>query len=1421
MRDRILGRTLGLFVVGVLLGSPVALARTVWYVDDDAPNDPGPGDPTIGDSLEDGSWEHPYDAIQEAVDAASLGDEVIVLDGVYTGAGNKRIFHKEGVYLRSQHGPQSCIVDLEGIGVGFYFIRHETHDAQLEGFTIQNGEKGIHCSHSSPAIRRCVIRGHVVEGFYGGGINCWQSGPTISHCLIEGNIAVDSRGGGINVYNDGGYQVTIENCIISNNVAAEEGGGIYARSDDEVTIRDCLIIDNVAVGEGGGVYCRSVYNGEAVTIRQCTIVGNAAVTGDYLDQSYGGGVGVWGPNFQPRSICNCILWGNSATDDPQISVAWSSPPELVAYCNIQDDQPLGPAFYEIITDDPLLVDPANGDFHLSGGSPCFNAGDPDFQPAIDETDIDEQERVYDGRVDIGADEYYPFTDCNHNEIPDDEDIAGGTSPDCNGNQIPDDCELGDCNDNDVLDECDIASGESLDCNLNGIPDECERDCNGNGIPDECDIAEGTSLDENGNGVPDECDYVPCVMYVDDDAPGDPGPGDPEVSDPDEDGSLDHPFDALQEAIDAGNSRDEIVVLDGFYAGMGNRDIDFGGRRIYLHSLGEPEYCVIDCEGSGIGFRFHLYETPEARLEGLTIQNGWSEYDAAGIECWDSSPTIHNCVITENVSVYYGAICLSRSDALISNCRITYNDGSISGYGGITCASGSAPSIRDCVIAGNLSTWHGGIGCYHDSRPTITNCTIHDNSARYNSGGIACHGSSPILRNCILWGNDAPSNLEIHLEGGSYPVVDFCAMDAELPAAVTDGGHNIYLDPSLLDFPTGHLADGSPCIDAGDPNFVPADGETDIDGQARVLNGRVDIGADEYDPSDCNNNGAPDDQDIADGISQDCDGDGVPDECQLGGTLDCNQNGVPDLCDVFDGSSQDCNQNAIPDECEPGGDQDCDGDGVSDLCEIVQGSLDINVNDVPDECEPHVTVYVDDDGPNDPGPGDPSVSDPDENGTPDHPYDAIQEGLDAAPSGAEEIVVVLVADGLYNGLGNRDLDFGGKILTLRSESGPDSCIIDCQQAGRGFYFHTDETPASVLHGFTIRNGVGDWGGGIYCAGGTPTISDCTIADCVATDWASEGGGIYCWSHSNHAQLIRNCSITGNTSEMEGGGISCGSGTCIIRNCLIAGNQCVDASGGGGGVFGRHFSIVHIQNSLITGNACYEEHGDNNSYGGGVTGGGCMLTIDNCTVTRNLAGTRGGHGVYSKHDCNTVIRNSIIRDNLPGGSEIAFQLTDEPAPPIVAYCNIGGGLPPGMIDGGGNIDLDPFFVDADGPDADPNTWQDNDYHVSGPSPSIDAGNNYLVPASLTTDLDRRLRFADRIGTSDTGIGIPPLVDMGAYEYQCTGDLDGDGDGDFDDLLILLGNYGQTGMTYEDGDLDGDGDVDLADLATLLGSYGTICE
>lgn len=132
---------------------------------------------------------------------------------------------------------------------------------------------------------------------------------------------------------------------------------------------------------------------------------------------------------------------------------------------------------------------------------------------------------------------------------------------------------------------------------------------------------------------------------------------------------------------------------------------------------------------------------------------------------------------------------------------------------------------------------------------------------------------------------------------------------------------------------------------GEPNMC---GEDDLDGD-----GVFDIVDNCYLPNldqvDCNDNGVGDVCDIAEGISQDCNGNSIADECEE----DCDGNGVPDECDIANGEA-DCDGNGILDACE----SDCNDNGVVDACDIANGtSSDDNANGIPDECEEGTMGYT--------------------------------------------------------------------------------------------------------------------------------------------------------------------------------------------------------------------------------------------------------------------------------------------------------------------------------------------------------------------------------------------------------------------------------------------------------------------------------
>jgi len=175
-----------------------------------------------------------------------------------------------------------------------------------------------------------------------------------------------------------------------------------------------------------------------------------------------------------------------------------------------------------------------------------------------------------------------------------------------------------------------------------------------------------------------------------------------------------------------------------------------------------------------------------------------------------------------------------------------------------------------------------------------------------------------------------------------------------------------------------------------------------------------------------------------------------------------------------------------------------------------------------------------------------------NGTPDQPhavsvwsepkivhvpddYATIQDGIDAATEGD----TVVVANGIYKGLGNVNLDFKGKAIEVKSQNGPGECIIDCENKDdtRGFHFHNGEISDSVLAGFTIKNGraspnwPGYFGGGIWCDNNSsPRIMNNVIVD----NWSGWGGGGIACMHDSSPIIVNN-TIRGNTAKKDGGNL----------------------------------------------------------------------------------------------------------------------------------------------------------------------------------------------------------------------------------------------------------------------------------------------
>ncbi len=344
---------------------------------------------------------------------------------------------------------------------------------------------------------------------------------------------------------------------------------------------------------------------------------------------------------------------------------------------------------------------------------------------------------------------------------------------------------------------------------------------------------------------------------------------------------------IQAAIDAAVDGNTIWVAGGTYTGEGNYKINFNGKKITVKSESGPEYCIVDCQWLGSGFYFSKGEDSNSILDGFTITN--SGYYDEGICCgvtWIGSdnplkgePLIRNCIIKNN----YTGIQIGRCSPTISNCIITGNSGEH--RGGIYCLEYSNPTIINCIITGNRAYgYHGrgaGIKCWcygnaniincvisgnfannsgggifsgHHSTVTITNCTITENFAGSDGGAIYVNEANAIIRNSILYGNTAEWGKELSFINGAVCTVSYSNIQGGQADAYVStssilnwGEGNIDVDPAFAspiksDY---HLMPGSLCIDAGDPCYVAEPNETDLDGNPRVIGGRIDMGAYEF------------------------------------------------------------------------------------------------------------------------------------------------------------------------------------------------------------------------------------------------------------------------------------------------------------------------------------------------------------------------------------------------------------------------------------------------------------------------------------------------------------------------------------------------------------------------------------------------
>jgi predicted outer membrane repeat protein len=269
-------RAILLTIALCLLILNITHAKT-YYVNASCGNDQNAGlDPNCQDP------NGPTKTIKAALSLALGDDTIIVADGIYTGSENTDITDitfSSNITLKSDNGPDMCIIDCHGTTRAFSFDNHYT-DITIDGFSIINGNPGddggaIRCdSDSNPTIKNCVFSNN--QGQNGGAVFCDSTSmPNITLCSFNANTA-NNQGGAI-YYQDNAYPL-ISQCDFSLNFASQ--GGAIACHQSAGIIEDSILTNNTA-NEGAGIFC---FNHSSPLIINCAISANNG-TGIFCESS--------------------------------------------------------------------------------------------------------------------------------------------------------------------------------------------------------------------------------------------------------------------------------------------------------------------------------------------------------------------------------------------------------------------------------------------------------------------------------------------------------------------------------------------------------------------------------------------------------------------------------------------------------------------------------------------------------------------------------------------------------------------------------------------------------------------------------------------------------------------------------------------------------------------------------------------------------------------------------------------------------------------------------------------------------------------------------------------------------------------------------------------------------------------------------
>ncbi|HXR03807.1 MAG TPA: choice-of-anchor Q domain-containing protein, partial [Verrucomicrobiae bacterium] len=332
---------------------------------------------------------------------------------------------------------------------------------------------------------------------------------------------------------------------------------------------------------------------------------------------------------------------------------------------------------------------------------------------------------------------------------------------------------------------------------------------------------------------------------------------------------------IQDAVDVANPGDQIFVTNGVYQ-MGGRVVYRSltnrvaiNKAVTVQSINGSAATII--QGNpvfGDSAVRCVYLTNQATLIGFTLTNGATrasgdlsyERSGGGAWCESTSAIISNCVLTANSASMYaygggaysgtldgctlvnnsGFIGGGAANSTLNNCTLMGNSASDFGGGAYVCV------LNNCLILTNSASAFGGAYV-----STLTNCIVNGNSAQ-----LACGGAGySTLNNCTVTGNSGPYsgggvtactlNNSIVYYNSDDNFDSSCTVNFSCTTPDPGGAGNITSEPLFVNLAGGdlHLQSNSPCINTGNNAYVTV--TNDLDGNPRIVQGVVDMGAYEF------------------------------------------------------------------------------------------------------------------------------------------------------------------------------------------------------------------------------------------------------------------------------------------------------------------------------------------------------------------------------------------------------------------------------------------------------------------------------------------------------------------------------------------------------------------------------------------------